>query len=126
MWTVTITLRSSGWPRWRSRVILDSRRLSCAASRGSSWSTSHGCWRLGMNTSERRPGQRVRGVRFTEDVLVVDLLDGRTISVPLVWYPRLLSATPGQRANWRAPDVADGIDARRPVLPAEVLHLGRE
>jgi hypothetical protein len=39
-------------------------------------------------------------VRFTKDVLVVDLLDGRTISVPLVWYPRLLSATPAQRANW--------------------------
>ena len=33
-----------------------------------------------MNTSERRPGERVRDVRFTEDVLVVDLLDGRTIN----------------------------------------------
>ena len=54
-----------------------------------------------MNTSERRPGERVRDVRFTDDVLIVDLLDGRTISVPLVWYPRLLSATPQQRANWR-------------------------
>jgi Protein of unknown function (DUF2442) len=60
----------------------------------------HDCWRLGMNSSERRPGERVRGARFTKDVLVVDLLDGRTISVPLVWYPRLLSATPEQRANW--------------------------
>jgi hypothetical protein len=37
-----------------------------------------------MSTSERRPGERVREVRFTEDVLVVDLLDGCTISVPLV------------------------------------------
>ncbi len=54
-----------------------------------------------MNTSERRPGERVRDVRLTEDALVVDLLDGRTISVPLVWYPRLLAATPGQRSNWR-------------------------
>jgi Protein of unknown function (DUF2442) len=44
------------------------------------------------NTSERRPGERVRDVRSTEDVLIVDLLDGRTISVPLVWYPRLLGA----------------------------------
>lgn len=44
------------------------------------------------NTSERRLGERVRDVRFTEDVLIVDLLDGRTISVPLVWYPRLLGA----------------------------------
>jgi hypothetical protein len=54
-----------------------------------------------MSTSERRPGERVRDVRFTEDVLVVDLLDGRSISVPLVWYPRLLAATPEQRAKWR-------------------------
>ena len=35
-----------------------------------------------MNTSAVRPGERVRDVRLTEDVLVVDLLDGRTISVP--------------------------------------------
>src|SRR2546425_5217839 len=58
-------------------------------------------WRPGMSTSAGRPGERVKDVRFTEDILVVDLLDGRTISVPLVWYPRLLSATPEQRANWR-------------------------
>ena len=62
-----------------------------------------------MNTSDRRPGERVRDVRSTEDVLVVDLLDGRTISVPLVWYPRLLSATPEQRANWRIAGGGFGI-----------------
>jgi uncharacterized protein DUF2442 len=62
-----------------------------------------------MNTSERRPGERVREVRFTEDVLIVDLLDGRTISVPLVWYPRLLSATREQRANWRVAGGGFGI-----------------
>ena len=62
-----------------------------------------------MTTSERRPGERVKGVRFTEDVLIVDLLDGRTISVPLAWYPRLLSATPEQRANWRMAGGGFGI-----------------
>ena len=62
-----------------------------------------------MNTSESRPGERVRGVRFTEDDLIVDLLDGRTISVPLAWYPRLLSATPEQRANWRVAGGGFGI-----------------
>ena len=46
---------------------------------------------LGFTTVELRRVQR----------LVVDLLDGRTISVPLVWYPRLLAATPEQRSNWR-------------------------
>jgi hypothetical protein len=43
-----------------------------------------------MSTSEGRPGERVKDVRLTEDLLVVDLVDGRTISVPLAWYPRLL------------------------------------
>ena len=62
-----------------------------------------------MTTSEGRPGERVKGVRFTEDALVVDLLDGRTISVPLVWYPRLLSATLAQRANWRVAGGGFGI-----------------
>ena len=53
-----------------------------------------------MSTSEGRPGERVKDVRFTEDTLGVDLLDGRTISVPLVWYPRLLSArAAGPRAT---------------------------
>src|SRR5260370_712160 len=101
--------RSSGWRRSHWRVTLDSPRSSCGASRDSSPSMSRDCWRLGMSTSEGRPGERVKDVRFTEDVLVVDLLDGRTISVPLVWYPRLLSATPEQRSNWRPAGGGFGI-----------------
>jgi hypothetical protein len=59
-----------------------------------------------MQDSEIRPGERVRGVRFTEDTLAVD---GRTIIVPLVWYPRLLDATPEQRRNWRVSSAGYGI-----------------
>jgi hypothetical protein len=62
-----------------------------------------------MGTSEPRPGERVKDVRFTDDTLIVDLLDGRTISVPLVGYPRLLSATADQRANWRLAGGGFGI-----------------
>ena len=51
--------------------------------------------------SEPRPGDGVKDVRLTDDSLVVDLIDGRTISVPLVFYPRLFRATREQRANWR-------------------------
>ncbi len=54
-----------------------------------------------MQGSEVRPGERVKDVRFTEDTLAVDLFDGRTIIVPLVWYPKLLNATPEQRGNWQ-------------------------
>jgi hypothetical protein len=54
-----------------------------------------------MTASDTRPGERVKDVRFTEESLSVDLLDGRTVTVPLAWYPRLLHATPKQRADWQ-------------------------
>ena len=54
-----------------------------------------------MNTSEPKAGERILDVRFTADSIIVNLYDGRTISAPLTWYPRLLHATPKQRANWR-------------------------
>lgn len=54
-----------------------------------------------MQGSEIKPGERVKDVRFTEDSMAVDLIDGRTIAVPLEWYPRLLDATPQQRQNWK-------------------------
>ena len=44
--------------------------------------------------------ERVKDVRVTEDNLIVDLMDGRTISVPLAWYPRLMNATQEQRNRW--------------------------
>ena len=40
-------------------------------------------------------------VAVSDDTLCVDLSDGRTISVPLAWYPRLLRATPAERKRWR-------------------------
>jgi len=45
--------------------------------------------------------ERVLGVEFTDDALSVSLRDGRIITVPLVWYPRLLNATAAQRKNWK-------------------------
>jgi hypothetical protein len=54
-----------------------------------------------MNISARVTDERVADVQCTEDSLIVDLMDGRTISVPLAWYPRLLGATVAQRTNWQ-------------------------
>jgi len=53
-----------------------------------------------MNISAKVGDERVADVRFDAERLIVDLADGRTIAVPLAWYPRLLNATPAQRANW--------------------------
>ena len=62
-----------------------------------------------MSASELKPGERVKDVHFTEDTMSVDLLDGRTIVVPLAWYPRLLDASPEQRQNWKLSGAGFGI-----------------
>ncbi len=53
-----------------------------------------------MATSEPRAGERIVDVKLDEDMLGVRLADGRIVSVPLVWFPRLLQATPEQREKW--------------------------
>lgn len=58
-----------------------------------------------MAISARPADIRVRDVRVDAERLTVDLMDGRSIAVPLAWYPRLLEATPGRRANW---EIASG------------------
>ncbi len=63
----------------------------------------------GMSTLALAADERVADVELTEDVLSVRLMDGRTISVPLVWYPRLLRATKEQRKNWRIAGCGYGI-----------------
>jgi len=53
--------------------------------------------------------ERVKDVTFTEDSISVDLMDGRTISAPLLWYPRLSHATAEQLANWQISGGGYGI-----------------
>ena len=53
-----------------------------------------------MGISALAADERVADVRFDEDRIVVDLMDGRTIAAPLAWFPRLANATPAQRARW--------------------------
>ncbi len=51
----------------------------------------------------------VVAVRVTDDALTTELSDGRTISVPLAWYPRLLNARPKERSDWRLIGKGQGI-----------------
>ncbi len=64
-----------------------------------------------MTTSALANGAdiRVRDVEVTEDELIVALMDGRSIMVPLAWYPRLADATPEQRAHWEMAGAGYGI-----------------
>jgi hypothetical protein len=78
--------------------------------------------RHGTVTSAPHPGERVRDVHFTADTLIVDLADGRRVTAPLAWYPRLLSATEAQRANWRIRGAGFGI--RWPELDEDLSTEG--
>jgi hypothetical protein len=62
-----------------------------------------------MNTSSNVSPTAVLAVdvRFTDDAMIVSLSDGREVSVPLEWFPRLRDATPEQRKHWRF--IAKGI-----------------
>ena len=51
----------------------------------------------------------VEDVKITRDTISADLSDGRTISVPLEWFPRLLHATSKERKNWRLVGKGQGI-----------------
>ncbi len=62
-----------------------------------------------MSSLDPNPGQRIIDVRFDDDTMSTDLADGRTITVPLAWFPRLLDATPEQRQNWQHCGAGFGI-----------------
>ena len=59
--------------------------------------------------NEIAPDERVSNVEVSDDTLTVSLMDGRVISVPLVWYPRLLKATPDERSHWQKAGGGYGI-----------------
>ena len=63
---------------------------------------------MSSSTSETQTALAAR-VEFTDDALNVVLSDGRSVSVPLAWYPRLSHGTPSERANWRLIGVGRGI-----------------
>ena len=66
-------------------------------------------------------------VRFGNDDFTVDLSDGRTITIPLAWFPRLFHGSPAERANWRW--IGRGIGIHWPELDEDIavedLVLGR-
>lgn len=81
-----------------------------------------------MNTSQTELAvAKAQNISVTEDTLTVDFKDGRSISVPLAWYPRLVYGTPKERNNWRL--IGDGEGIHWPDLDEDLsvegLLLGR-
>ncbi len=65
---------------------------------------------------------RVRDVAITDNEPTFGLMDGRTISVPLAWYPRLAEATTAQRADWQI--VGGGYGIHWPQIDEDVSTEG--
>jgi len=63
---------------------------------------------MSTSATDARPAL-AQGVSVTDDALVVDLVDGRTLSVPLAWYPRLTHGTSAERERWRLIGRGEGI-----------------
>ena len=68
-----------------------------------------------------------QNVQVTDEALIVDLSDGRTVSVPLAWFPRLLHGTPEERNKWRLIGNGEGIHwpALDEDISVENLILGK-
>jgi hypothetical protein len=62
-----------------------------------------------MGILATRADERVREVSFSEDSFTVELMDGRAITTPLAWFPRLLHASAEQRQNWQISGAGYGI-----------------
>jgi hypothetical protein len=75
-----------------------------------------------MSSSAPKAGERVKGVHMSAETLSVDLADGRTITAPLSWYPRLLNATPEERDNWEI--AGGGFGVHWPDLDEDVSTEG--
>jgi hypothetical protein len=61
---------------------------------------------------------RATSVQVSDDALVVDLVDGRTVSAPLAWYPRLLHSTPAEREDYQL--IGEGLGIHWPQLDEDI------
>ena len=75
-----------------------------------------------MNSSAVEVTALAQTVQVTEDELIVPLVDGRTITVPLVWFPRLLHATSEQRNHFEM--IGDGEGIHWPEIDEDISVAG--
>jgi uncharacterized protein DUF2442 len=76
-----------------------------------------------MNTSVVSPPKaRARTIAFVDSALVLHLEDGRSLSVPLDWFPRLRDATPEQRRHWRL--IGPGTGVHWPDIDEDISVAG--
>ncbi len=75
-----------------------------------------------MSSSLPSVDPRAKEVTATDDELIVLLADGRRLAVPLVWFPRLLRATPEERANYEL--LGEGVGIHWPDVDEDLSVAG--
>ena len=75
-----------------------------------------------MSTSLAKMSPRAQGVEFVPDGLVVHLKDGRSLTVPLEWFPRLRAASDAERRKWEF--IGDGYGIHWPALDEDISVPG--
>jgi hypothetical protein len=75
-----------------------------------------------MNTALKLQEVRIKNIAVTKDTITAQLMDGRTISVPLAWSWRLSEATLKQRANWEI--IGDGHGVHWPDIDEDISAEG--
>jgi Protein of unknown function (DUF2442) len=80
-----------------------------------------------MTSSTLATETTAKDIKVTNDALIVELRDGRSVSVPLTWYPRLAEGRPAERRNWEF--IGPGTGIHWPDLDEDIsiegLLLGR-
>lgn len=106
----TTVRRNSGSSQPGSNGVMVLGGRISAESMGSSKNTGKNYWKVGMSTSTAKTQDATAlRVKVTRDTLSVELSDGRTISAPLAWYPRLTHGTTEEKNRWRLIGKGHGI-----------------
>ena len=110
MWNENAAVQSSGSIRWSWREATVSAGRNSWTSIGLLQKMNKSSGKRGMTTLViDESSLRAVGAQLTEEALIVDLVDGRSVSVPLVWYPRLLRASMKERELFRLIGSGEGI-----------------
>jgi hypothetical protein len=115
--------RNTGWIRYGTSGAQDYSRWKCGEFRLLLPTIGNSFWMRGMSTSASELSISLAiDVKVTEATLNVDLSDGRSLSVPLSWYPRLDNATPAERDKWEF--IGDGRGIHWPDIDEDISVQG--
>jgi hypothetical protein len=112
-------MQSFGLSLWIWQIIGAFAATNSLRFERSSLSIESSFWRNGMSTLVESSEVTAIEVSCSADELKVVLGDGRTVSVPLAWFPRLLAATPKQRTAWEL--IGGGIGIHWEAIDEDIL-----